>query len=67
MLRHTWESLAKVLLLSGDPHRALIGMTDASHDAAFGDHRYRTKTIFLSPEQGRDYNVPTGLETTIGT
>ncbi|CAI8232189.1 MAG: Uncharacterised protein [Prochlorococcus marinus str. MIT 9313] len=39
MLRDTWEALAQALLLGSNPHRTLVGMTDASHDAALGNHR----------------------------
>ena len=60
------EALAQRFLLGGHTHRAVIGVANAGHDAALGDHRDRTEAVFLSTEQGGDDHVPAGLKAAIG-
>ena len=41
------ETLAQVLLLRGHTHRAIVGVANACHDAALGDHRDRAEPVLL--------------------
>ena len=66
MLGHAGEALAQSFFLSGHAHRAIVGVADAGHDAALGDHRHRAEAILLSAQQGCDHHIPAGLEAAIG-
>ena len=66
MLRNAGEALAQVLLLRGHTHRAVVGVTNASHDAALGDHRDRAEAVFLGPQQGSDHHIPACFQASIG-
>ena len=66
VLRQAGEALAQGLLLGGDPHRAVVGVADAGHDAALGDHGDRAEAELLGPQQGRDHHVPAALEAPVG-
>ena len=66
VLGHAGEALAQVFFLGRHPHRAVIGVANAGHDAALGDHRHRAEAVFLGAQQGGDDHVPAGLEAAIG-
>ena len=66
MLGHAGKALAQIFLLGGHPHRAVVGVADAGHDAALGDHRHGAKSVFLSAQQGGDDHVPAGFEAAVG-
>ena len=67
MFGHTGEAFAKGCFLGSHPDWAVIGVTNAGHDAALSNHRNGPKAIFFGPEKGRYHNIPAGLETAIGS
>ena len=66
MLRNAREALAQGFLLGGHPHWAIVGVTNPGHDAALGDHRHRTKAVFLGAQQGRNHHIPACFKAAIG-
>jgi len=51
VVRHADELLAESLLLRGDSDGAVVGVADARHDAADGDHGNRAETKLVGAEK----------------
>ena len=66
MLGDAGETFAQVLLLRGHTDRAVVGVANTGHHAAFGDHGDRTEAVLLRTKERSDHHVPAGFEATIG-
>mmetsp|Transcript_19801 Transcript_19801/g.45547 ORF Transcript_19801/g.45547 Transcript_19801/m.45547 type:complete len:577 (-) Transcript_19801:2090-3820(-) len=56
------ELLAQGLLLGGDAHGAVVGVADAGHDAALGNHGNGAESKLLGSHEGTHHNIPPGLQ-----
>ena len=54
----TREPRPQLLPLAGHAHGAVVGVADAGHDAAGGDHGHGAKAILVGAEGGHDEHVP---------
>ena len=59
------EALAQLLVLSGDAHRASIGVALTHHDATQSDEHSRTEAELLGAEQSHEDNIAACLHLTV--
>src|SRR6267378_8545203 len=65
---HFWlavETHAQLLILRGDPHGTSIQVALSRHHTSDGQQSSRAEAKFICAQQGRDYNVPSKLQSTI--
>lgn len=53
----TREARAQLLALRGHAHGAVVGVADARHDAAGGNHGHRAEAVLVGAQGGGDQHV----------
>ena len=66
MLGQAGEAFAQGLLLGSHPYGAIVGVANAGHDAALGNHRHRAESIFFGAQQRGDHHIPAGFKAAVG-